>query len=352
VTECNNTFLEATGFSRKEIADRHIYDLFDADSRSEVRRARQLFLESGHAKDIELRLVCANGERMDSSMNVVAVVDEQDQSLRCRAVLRDITSKKTVESQINQQERELAHVARLNMMGEMATGLAHEINQPLAAIAAYAEGAVIRIRDGSSDCESLSPVLRRIAADAHRAGEVISRLRQFVKNQEPDRKNLNLNELVREVAQFVGPDTKRREVTLGLDMQEPLPVVSGDPIQLQQVLLNLVRNGCDAMSETDPADRHVTIRTRFDGQNEVELSVDDCGHGLPQDGDLKVFEAFYTTKKDGLGLGLAISRSIVESHGGRIWATPNVDGGTSFQFSLPTANGAPHHDSGSDGIPG
>jgi PAS domain S-box-containing protein len=352
VTECNKTIVEATGFTRTEIVDRHIYDLFDAESRTEVRRARQRFLDSGRAKDVELRLVCSDGRLLDTSMNVLAIRDQQGQSILFRAVLRDITDKKGVEIQMKQQEQDLAHVARLSMMGEMATGLAHEINQPLAAIAAYAEGALIRIRGGNHETSSLSRVLARIAADAHRAGEVISRLRQFVKNQEPDRRDIDLNELVREVAQFVGPDTKRREVMLGLDLQEPLPTVNGDAIQIQQVLLNLVRNGCDAMSDVDPIRRQVTIRTRCNGENEVELSVDDCGHGIPQGVDLKVFEAFFTTKKDGIGLGLAISRSIVESHGGRIWATPNLDGGTSFQFSLPSTNGVPQHDSGGHSISG
>lgn len=339
VIECNKTFLQATGFPRKEIVDRHIYDLFDPDSRAEVQRGRRVFLESGRAKDLELKLVCADGDLIDISMNVLAVRDAQGQLSYCRAVLRDITAKKRVEAQMKQQEQELAHVARLSMMGEMATGLAHELNQPLAAIAAYAEGALIRIRDGNPDNSKLERVLTRIAADAHRAGEVISRLRQFVKKQETERREIDLNELVREVANFVAPDTKKREVMLGLDLEEPLPTVSGDAIQIQQVLLNLVRNGCDAMASLDPYRRQVTIRTRHNANNEVELSVDDCGHGIPQGVDLKVFEAFFTTKEDGLGLGLAISRSIVESHGGRIWATPNLDGGTSFQFSLPATNG-------------
>jgi PAS domain S-box-containing protein len=338
VIECNATFLDVTGFSKSEIVDRHIYDLFDLDSRTEVRRARQLFLDSGQALDLELRLVCSDGRLLDTSMNVRAVCDEQGESIYCRAVLRDITARKRVEAQMKQQEMELAHVARLSMMGEMATGLAHEINQPLAAIAAYAEGAAIRIRDGNSDIRSIARVVDRISADAHRAGEVISRLRQFVKNREPDRCDIDINELVREVAKFAAPDVKLREVGLGLDLQEPLPNVRGDAIQIQQVLLNLVRNGCDAMADVDSIQRRVTIRTRYDGEGEIQVSVDDCGHGLSENTHEQVFEAFFSTKEDGLGLGLAISRSIVESHGGRIWAMPNVDGGASFQFSLSATN--------------
>jgi C4-dicarboxylate-specific signal transduction histidine kinase len=271
-------------------------------------------------------------------MNVSTVRDENGESVYYRAVLRNITAKKRVEAHLKKQEMELAHVARLSMMGEMATGLAHEINQPLAAIAAYAEGASIRLRDGNPDLQSLSLVVDRIASDAHRAGEIIRRLREFLRKREPDQSIIDINDLVREVALFVGTDMKRREVSLGMDLEQDLPPVSGDSIQIQQVLLNLVRNGCDAMMDIDPPRRNMLLRTRSIGGSNVEVEVVDSGHGLSGSERDQLFDAFFSTKHDGLGMGLAISRSIIESHGGAIGATSNLEGGATFFFSLPATH--------------
>jgi PAS domain S-box-containing protein len=335
VIECNKTLIEATGYPRDKIVGQDLVELFDFDSRQEVLGALRLFLDGGSANDIELGLLCSDGHRIDTSMNVSAVRDPQGESIFCRAVLRDITTKKRIEAHLKNQEIELAHVARLAMMGEMATGLAHEINQPLAAIAAFAEGAAIRLRNGDANPQDLAKVVERISADAHRASEVIRRLRQFVRKREPDWHDLDMNELVREVGQFAGPDLKLRDVKLSLDLDADLPIIRGDVIQIQQVLLNLIRNGCDAMADTPPAQRNMVIRTGFDGISRVDVDVDDCGHGLSENMEEQVFEAFSSSREDGLGMGLAISRSIIESHGGRIWATPNLDGGASFHFSVP-----------------
>jgi PAS domain S-box-containing protein len=352
VIQCNQTLLEVTGFSKEDVIGTHYYDLFDRNSRADVRRAFQMFLDKGQAKEVELRLFCADGQFVDTSINVSAVRNEQGESIYCRATLRDITSKKRIERQIKEQELELAHVARLSMMGEMATGLAHEINQPLAAIAAYAEGAAIRIRNGSSDADGLARVVDRISADAHRAGEVIRRLRRFVRKREPERREVDMNELIREVAQFVGPDLKHRQAKLELDLEECLLPLRVDAVQIQQVLVNLVRNGCDAMEETQPAQRLLTIRSRANGQSSIDVDVEDYGHGVSESMDEQVFEPFFSAKKDGLGMGLAISRSIIELHGGQIWVTPNLQEGATFHFSLPATDKIPQDDRSSNSISG
>jgi PAS domain S-box-containing protein len=339
VTECNKTFLTVTGFSKSEIIDRHVYDLYHPDCLDEARRSFRLFLTKGKTQDLELLLRRADGNVVDVSMNVSAVRGADGELLYSRAVLRDITAKKRAEARIKNQEIVLAHVSRLSMMGEMATGLAHEINQPLAAIAAYAEGAAVRLRNGNVDTHRLAQVVDRISADAHRAGEVIRRLRKFVRKREPDRTQVDLNELVMDVVQFVATDTRQREVTICFDLDDDLPALQADAVEIQQVLLNLVRNGCDAMQETDPANRHLVIRTRSDGQESIEVDVEDRGHGLHESMEDQVFEAFFSSKNEGLGMGLAISRSIIESHGGRIWVTPNLEGGATFHFSLPAAKG-------------
>ena len=337
VVECNKTLTDATGFSRTEIIDRQIFQLFEKDSQTEVRRALASFLVNERIEDIELQLLCSDGHLIETSMNIVAVSDGHGDYAYCRAALRDITARKRIETQIKEQELELAHVARLSMMGEMAAGLAHEINQPLAAIAAYAEGAAIRIRDGKLDTKALTHVIGQISADALRAGEVIRRLRQYVRKREPDHCEVDMNELVKEVTHFVDPDVKHREVRIALDLEERLPTFNGDAVQIQQVLLNLVRNACEAMADTDPTHRNLTIRTQSNGQDIINVDVDDCGHGLPEDSSEEMFDAFFSSSESGLGMGLAISRSIIESHGGRIWATPLPEGGASFHFSLPAS---------------
>jgi PAS domain S-box-containing protein len=335
VIECNRTFLDSTGFQKQWVIDKQMDELFDPSSRIELRRAFREFLASGHVSDVELRLRCADGGSIDTSVKMSVVRDQNGESIVCRAALRDITARKRVEADLKTQEMQLAHAGRLSMMGEMAAGLAHEINQPLAAIAAYAEGASIRLRDGKPDIDSLNIVLQRIATDAHRAGQVIRRLRQFLRKRTPERTSVQINDLVREVASFVYPDLRRRDVRLGIDLGKELPPVQGDPIQLQQVLLNLVRNGADAMLDTDLSRRQLMIRTRCSDGESVDVTVEDFGHGLSTNANDELFEAFYSTKDDGLGMGLAISRSIIESHGGQIWATSNPQRGATFYFSLP-----------------
>ena len=337
VIECNQTLAAVTGFSRSEIIDRHVYDLYHPRCLDEVRRSFQSFLSTGKTEDLELPLLCADGSVVDVSLNVSAVRDDQGRLVCSRAILRDITAKKQAEARIQDQEAELAHVTRLSTMGELATGLAHEINQPLAAIAAYAEGAAIRIRGGNIDEERLAQVVDRISADAHRAGEIIRRLRTFIHKREPVRTQVDVNELVTDVAHFLAVDTRRRGVAIGFDLADDLPRLYGDAIEIQQVLLNLIRNGFDAMEANEPVDRRLTVRTRVGEDATVEIDVVDRGHGISEGNESQLFVAFFTSKDNGLGMGLAISQSIIESHGGRIWATSNIEGGATFHISLPVA---------------
>jgi len=337
VIECNETLLAMTGFSKSEVIDRHVFDLYAPECLEKARRAFGRFLAEGRVQDLELKLRRADGGVVDVSLNVSAIRDEDGRLLYSRAVLRDISAKKEAEKRIRSQENELAHVARLSMMGELATGLAHEINQPLAAIAAYAEGAAMRIRGDKIDGERLVQVVERISADAHRAGEVVRRLRRFVHKREPDRSQIDVNELVADVVQFVATDVRRRDVTIGFDLEKDLPPLMCDSIAIQQVLLNLILNGCDAMEKNSPAERQLFVRTFSGDERTVEVAIEDRGLGFSEQQAEQVFEAFFTSKEDGLGMGLAISRSIIESHGGRIWATSNTGLGATFHFSLPVA---------------
>ena len=333
--ECNKTFLSVTGFDKDEIIGRPLSEIYHTDSHEIARKSFEDFLKTGRVKDVELKLLRKDASPLDVSLNVSAVRDERGQLMYSRAVLRDISEKKLAEAKIKQHEADMAHVARLSTMGEMAAGLAHEINQPLAAIAAYADGVAIRLRNEAIDSDQLIGVVGHIADDAHRAGEVIRRLRQFVRNREPDRMPIDINPLVLDVAQFVAADAAERQIRFEFKLADDLPLALSDTIEFQQVLLNLVRNGFDAMNDTPAEQRVVRICTRAE-KGTVEVSVEDQGHGLPGDSSEQVFEAFFTSKDEGLGMGLAISRSIVESHGGRIWASATATGAV-FHFTLPVA---------------
>ena len=236
-----------------------------------------------------------------------------------------------------QHQAELAHVARVSNLGQLASSLAHELNQPLGAILRNAEAAELFLQDPSPDLEEIRTILADIRADDQRAGAVIDRMRGLMKRREVERRLLDLNVLVGEVVALVRSDAELRRVRLVLETNPALPPVQGDRVQLQQVLLNLVLNALDALNDNLPESRLVTLRTQPAGAS-IEVSVSDQGHGIPADKLVRVFEPFYTSKPNGLGMGLAISRSIIEAHGGRLWAENKAEGGAVFTFALPVTD--------------
>ncbi len=237
------------------------------------------------------------------------------------------------EERARQQSVQLAHVARLATMGEMASGMAHELNQPLCAIVNFTEACVELMNAGTADADTLRGALGDVSRQAQRAGAVLRRLRDFVRRQEPQRQPVDLNALVREVAALTGAEARHAEATMKLRLAKRLPRALADAIQVQQVLVNLVRNSLDALGEVPRSRRGVTIRTAHRA-GEVEVSVSDTGRGIAPEHRERLFEPFFTTKREGMGMGLSISRSIVELHEGRIWAPPRRRGCT-VRFTLP-----------------
>jgi two-component system sensor kinase FixL len=222
-------------------------------------------------------------------------------------------------------------------MGEMAAGLAHEINQPLAAIATYAQACQRFVRSPNRDDADVLEALEQISVQALRAGEVIRRLRNFVKNREVKREPVDCNRLLDDLRTLAETDARLHNVRLRIEAAPGLPSVYADPIQLQQVVLNLVRNAIDAMSEAPETRREVLLSTRQLPDGEIEIIVADHGSGLAPEAAEHLFNPFFTTKSGGTGLGLAISRSIVRAHGGRLWHTPNEGTGARFHFTLPAS---------------
>jgi C4-dicarboxylate-specific signal transduction histidine kinase len=232
-------------------------------------------------------------------------------------------------------QAEIARVARVLSVGELASSITHEINQPIGAIAASGQSALGWLQREPPDLVRAMAAVERTVRDSLRAGAIVQKVRGMLTKSEPQLVPLAVNAVIEDVLGFLEDERRRRDVTVRTDFAADLPPVMGDPIQLQQVVLNLVMNGIEAMRETPPRGRVMTIRTRATNAGFVSVAVEDRGSGIAADAVGRVFDPFFTTKASGVGLGLAITRSIVESHGGRIWAEPAAPNGALFQFTLP-----------------
>jgi len=250
-----------------------------------------------------------------------------------QAIGRDISDRKRAE----EARRNLTHATRVSTVGAIAGSLAHELNQPLTAILSNAQAGSRFLAAASPDVAEIRDVLRDVAQDAKRAGEVIRQLRAFVKKEELNFELLDLNHVVREGVRLLHSDTVIKKVQIVLDLDSGLRPVRGDSVQLQQVMLNLLLNAFDAMKHVPENERAVRILTRQLDADSAQIEVHDCGTGIPRELLARLFEPFQTTKADGLGLGLSISRSIVETHGGRLWVVNNTDRGATFSFTVPVA---------------
>ena len=251
----------------------------------------------------------------------------------------DVTQRKHAEQRAAQAQAELAHVSRVTMVGEMTASIAHEVNQPLAAIVADANASLNWLAAAHPDLESVRGALDAIVRDGHRAGEVIQRIRQLASKGAPRKDAVDLNDVVRDVVPLVRAELRHQEISLMLDLASKLPPVLGDRIQLQQVLLNLVMNAVEAMGTVTGRPRRLIIRSEPDDDDHVSVAVQDTGIGIAANHLDQVFSAFFTTKPGGMGMGLSISRSIIEAHGGQLWTTPNRPHGAVFHFALPVAKG-------------
>ena len=242
--------------------------------------------------------------------------------------------RKRAEEQVRSTEAELAHVARVTTMGELAASIAHEVNQPLGAIVGNADICLRWLSQPEPNVAELREALEDIANDGRRASQVISRIRSLVKKHVPEKAAVNLSDIAREVIDLVSHEAQRKQVAVTSHLAASLPSVTGDRVQLQQVLLNLVMNGIEAMKETEITNRILTIKTDV-SESGVLTAVYDCGVGIDPAKVDQLFKAFHTTKSNGMGMGLAISKSIIEAHGGKLWAESNRQGGATFKFTLP-----------------
>lgn len=251
------------------------------------------------------------------------------------AIATDITVHQHLRALELQRQAQLQQTARLITMGEMALTLAHELNQPLAAIANYCRGGMSRLEQGRLDEAAARAVLEKAATQAERAGSILNRIRDFVRKSEPRRESVPLAEIVEGAVEIMTPEAKRHNVRLLVELPEVLPPVRADQILIEQVLVNLIRNGIEAMARTRPAARQIRVQAARQDERHVAVAVIDRGRGLSPEEREQIFTSFFTTKPDGLGMGLKICRSIVEFHEGRLMVEDNPQGGTVFRFTLP-----------------
>ncbi len=332
---------QVTGFTAEELTARGKDGWFDRihpDDVETVRRRYEALEFKREPFDLEYRLRHRNDAWIWIHDRAISSY-ERDGVVYFAGVLTDVTARKQAELEVEQQRQLLTHLTRVATLGELSGALAHELNQPLTAILSNAQAAVRFLDREPLDRAQLREILTDIADEDRRAGEVIRRLRALLRKGETPRQPLDVNEMTSDVLRLAHGELIAHGVTVAAQLAPGLPGVTGDRVALQQVLLNLIVNACDAMRLDEPAQRQLIITTARNGEGTVQVAVVDRGAGLPADGIERVFEPFFTTKVDGLGLGLMICRSIVVAHGGRLWATNNPDRGATFVFTLPAQSG-------------
>jgi two-component system, LuxR family, sensor histidine kinase DctS len=283
---------------------------------------------------IELKLVRRGGETFDALLYEAPLIDAEGRQTGWMGSVLDITERKRARELARQQEEKLAASARLVTVGEMASTIAHELNQPLSAIASYTTGCLNLLERGAPPHGDLEEALRRTALQAQRAGRIIRRVHDFVRKSEPSRSAVRMNAVVEEAVGFAEGEARKRRVRIHARLTDDDREFQADRLLLQQVVLNLLRNAMDAMVATPPQDREILVATEA-GATSVTVSIADRGCGIPPEVQEQLFQPFFTTKPEGMGMGLNICRSVMELHRGRVWAEPNPRGGTVFSFSLP-----------------
>lgn len=287
----------------------------------------------GEIRNIEREVTSKSGEHRSLLIHLKRV------AIKGGTVLyscRDVTDRRHAEEELRSVRQELAHASRLALLGELMASIGHEINQPLAAIRSNA-GAGLHLlnRDGRSDAAEVREIFSDIREQSRRAADVIERMRALAAKRPLESRTLDLNEVTSDILRLVAGDARRRRVALRSELFSSLPRINGDRVCLQQVVLNLILNAMDAMDQVEKSERRLLVRT-LRLEDAVEVTVTDSGRGIPTERMPRLFDAFYTTKERGLGLGLAIARSLVEAHGGRIWAEDHDGRGATFHVALPT----------------
>ena len=335
ITSWNKGAERLFGYAAEEAVGQNITLIIPPGRRDEERTIVEQLARGERVDYFETVRMRKDGSLLDVSLTISPMKDDSGRVVGASKLARDITERKRAEEALRQAQTDLAHASRLTIMGEFTASLAHEVKQPIAAMVTDANTCVRWIMRDEPDLKEAREAAWRIVKDAKRASEIIDRLRLLFKKGTPQRELVDVNEVAREMIVLLGNEASRHSISIRTELAEDLPDAIGDRVQLQQVLMNLIVNGIEAMHDVDRP-RELTIKSQPAQNNELLLSVSDTGMGLPRHQADEIFDAFFTTKTHGTGMGLRISRSIVESHGGRLWAADNSPRGASFCFTLPT----------------
>jgi two-component system, LuxR family, sensor kinase FixL len=316
------------------------FDLFRSrlhpEDRESVLKAVENSLGTGARYESEYRVVLPTGELRWIAGRGQVEFNHDGQPVRMHGASLDITKRKQAEEQAERQRNEMAHLSRVTMLGELSGSIAHELNLPLSAILTNAQTAQRILASGGTDLSEVREILKEIVSEDRRASDAIRRLRLWLTKREVQQHSLRINKVVRDVLKLIRNDLVNQKVEVETKLASNLPAVIGDPVQLQQILLNLVVNACDAMASCPTSDRRLVIRTEIEnGDHEITVSITDQGCGIPEKDMEQVFEPFFTTKEKGMGLGLSVCRTIIAAHRGTLWAINNADRGATFCFRLP-----------------
>lgn len=336
ITYVNPAFCRMVGWTAEDLVGQSPPLPYWLDEEIEIAQAWNARILAGQAppEGFEIRFRRRNGEIFWALIHEAPLMDMHGQHTGWMSSVVDITESKLAQDHARQQQERLQASARLIAMGEMASSLAHELNQPLAAISSYAAGSLNLMEGGQAPQGELQETLGKIQAQAQRAGRIIRRIYDFVRRAEPKSESFDLGQVVNEIADLVEVDARRKKICIQRDISTELPAIQGDRVLLGQALLNLMRNGVEAMETQAKRECALTVRAWTEG-DQIRVSIADRGPGIPDDVAKQMFAPFFTTKPEGMGMGLNICRSIVEAHQGRLELLPNPDGGSIFIISLP-----------------
>lgn len=341
IQSANRATLTMFGFGEQQLVGQPLSMLMPEPYRSRHDGFIEHYLKTGKASIIGIGrelIAQAKDGRVFPIYLAISDIDEAGQRYFA-GIIRDISDQKAAQAALLEQQERLAHVGRLSTMGEMTASIAHEINQPLTAIAMYAQASLKLLERDNFDKDKLIAALDKLNQQALRAGAVIERIQRFVRNESGQKELANLNTLIRDVEHLAAADARLHGIDLEFDLDPGLPDVFCDPIQIQQVALNLLRNAVDAMDEVGcEYGNTVKVGSGSIANDLVEVTVVDSGSGVAEDQEGLVFGAFHTTKANGMGMGLSICRSIIEAHGGNLNFTNNDTHGCTFYFQLPTGS--------------
>ena len=333
---CNQRLLDYVGRATEEMKGERFLETIHGEDRESYRRALQCALSTGRSFEGEWRVRGADGTYRWFFTRGVPLRDAEGETLRWYGTNTDIEERKKAEQSLMRTQAELARLSRVLTMGELAASIAHEVNQPLTAVVTYGHACLEWLSAGSPNLEQARATAEKIIKDGTRAGAVLSRIRAMFHKEALAKGWVDMNEVIQELIIFLSDDASGRHISILTELTSDLPKVTGDRVQLQQVVLNLIMNGMDAMRGITGRLRELRITSRLENSAEILICVEDSGVGLSAEAAEKIFTPFFTTKPQGIGMGLPISRSIVESHEGRLWAAPRSSGGAIFQFTIPT----------------